>query len=100
VSFPGAALGATIEVPSLGGQVDVTIPPGTQSGTTLRLRGLGMPSVRGTQRGDHHVTVHVVVPAKMNKRQREALDAYALAGGDEIDDRSFLERVKDAFRPE
>ena len=100
VSFPAAALGASIEVPALGGPVDVTIPPGTQSGTTLRLRGLGMPTVRGAQRGDHHVTVHVVVPTKMNKRQRDALDAYALAGGDEIDDRSFFERVKDAFRPE
>jgi molecular chaperone DnaJ len=59
-----------------------------------------MPTVRGAQRGDHHVTVHVAVPAKMNKRQRDALEAYALAGGDEIDDRSFFDRVKDAFRPE
>ncbi|MGA2759682.1 MAG: molecular chaperone DnaJ [Candidatus Cybelea sp.] len=100
VSFPTVALGATIDAPSLGGQVDVTIPPGTQSGATFRLRGLGMPAVRGAQRGDHHVTVHVAVPAKMNKRQRDALEAYALAGGDEIEDRSFFERVKDAFRPE
>ena len=43
MSFPAAALGASIDVPALGGPVDVTIPPGTQSGTTLRLRGLGMP---------------------------------------------------------
>jgi molecular chaperone DnaJ len=100
VSFPQAALGATIDAPSLGGQTTVTIPPGTQSGTTFRLRGSGMPNVRGAQRGDHHVTVHVVVPTKMNKHQREALDAYALAGGDAVDDRSFFERVKDAFRPE
>ncbi len=100
VSFTEAALGATIEVPSLAGDVELTLPAGTQSGTTLRVRGYGMPSVRGTQRGDHHVTVHVVVPAKLNKRQRELLEEYALAGGDAIEERSFFDRVKDAFRPE
>ncbi len=99
ISFPQAALGATVQAPSLEGVVDVTLPPGTQSGTTLRMRGLGMPNSRGS-RGDHHVTVHVVVPTRMNKRQRDALEAYGLAGGDIIDSRSFFERVKDAFRPE
>jgi molecular chaperone DnaJ len=100
VSFTEAALGATIEVPSLAGDAELTLPAGTQSGTTLRLRGYGMPSVRGPQRGDHHVTVHVVVPTKLNKRQRDLLEEYALAGGDAIDERTFFERVKDAFRPE
>lgn len=100
VGFTEAALGATIDVPSLSGDVDLTLPAGTQSGTTLRLRGYGMPSVRGSQRGDHHVTVQVVVPTKLSKRQRDLLEAYAEAGGDKIEERSFLERVKDAFRPE
>jgi molecular chaperone DnaJ len=100
VGFTQAALGATIDVPSLGGNVRLTLPPGTQSGTTLRLRGHGMTSVRGTQRGDHHVTVRIVVPTKLTKRQRDLLEAYALAGGDAIDERTFFERVKDAFRPE
>ena len=85
---------------SLEGEVDVSLQPGTQTGTILRLRGHGMPSVRASQRGDHHVTVHVVVPTKMNKRQRELLEEYAHAGGDAIEERSFFERVKDAFRPE
>ena len=100
ISFPLAALGTTLEVPSLEGPLPLSIPPGTQSGTTLRLRGHGMPSVRGSQRGDHHVTVHVMVPTKMNKRQRELLEEYARAGGDAIEEKSFFERVKDAFRPE
>ncbi|MBV8066616.1 MAG: molecular chaperone DnaJ [Candidatus Eremiobacteraeota bacterium] len=100
VSFTEAALGGTIEVPSLSGDVELTLPAGTQSGTTLRLRGYGMPSVRAAHRGDHHVTVHVVVPTKLNRRQRELLEQYAEAGGDTIDERSFFERVKDAFRPE
>jgi DnaJ-class molecular chaperone len=44
--------------------------------------------------------VHVVVPTKLNKRQRELLEDYARAGGDSIEEKSFMERVKDAFRPE
>ena len=100
VSFTQAALGATLTVPSLEGDVPLTLAPGTQTGTTLRLRGRGMPTVRGTQRGDHHITVHVVVPTKLSKRQRDLLEEYARAGGDTIDERSFLERVKDAFRPD
>ena len=100
ISFPLAALGAAIEVPSLEGPLQLVIPPGTQSATTLRLRGHGMPSVRGSQRGDHHVTVHVVVPTKLSKRQRELLDEYAKAGGDAIEEKSFFARVKEAFRPE
>lgn len=100
ISFPQAAMGATVQAPSLGGVVDIDVPAGTQSGTTLRLRGLGMPGPRGGRHGDHHVTVHVVVPTQMNKRQRDALEAYELAGGDIIDSRSFFERVRDAFRPE
>jgi molecular chaperone DnaJ len=100
ISFPLASLGATIDVPSLEGPLSLTIPAGTQSGTTLRLRGHGMPSVRGSQRGDHHVTLHVVVPTKLSKRQRELLEEYARAGGDAIEEKSFFDRVKDAFRPE
>jgi molecular chaperone DnaJ len=100
VSFPQAALGATVDVPSLDGDVQMTLAPGTQSGTRLRIRGHGMPSVRGTQRGDHYVTVHVVVPTKLHKRQRDLLEEYARAGGDAVDERTFFDRVKDAFRPE
>jgi molecular chaperone DnaJ len=100
VSFPQAALGSTVTVPSLEGELEVTLQPGTQPGTIMRMRGRGMPSVRGTQRGDHHVTIHVVVPTKLNRRQREVLEDYARAGGDTIDERSFFDRVKEKFRGE
>ena len=100
VSFPQATLGVSIEIPSLEGQLPLIIPPGTQTGTTLRLRGRGMPSVRGSQRGDHHVTVHVIIPTKLNKRQRELLEEYARAGGDAVEEKSFFDRVKDAFKPD
>jgi molecular chaperone DnaJ len=100
ISFPQAALGATVTVPSLEGDLSLYVPPGTQSGTTLHLRGHGMHSVRGTHRGDHHVTVRLIVPPKLSRRQREILEEYAREGGDAVDERSFLDRVKDAFRPE
>ncbi len=87
-------------VPSLEGELSLGMHPGTQSGTTFRMRGHGMPAVRGNHRGDHVVTVHVVVPTKVNKRQRELLEEYARQGGDHLDERSFFDKVKDAFKPE
>ena len=101
VSFAQAALGGEIVVPSLDGDVPLTLQAGTQSSSTYRLRGRGMPSVRGTSRGDELVTVHVVVPTKLSKRERELLDAFARENGDRIDDeKSFFDRVKEAFKAE
>ena len=59
-----------------------------------------MPSVRGGSRGDELVTVHVVVPSKLGRRERELLEEYQRAGGDHIEEKSFFDRVKDAFRPD
>jgi molecular chaperone DnaJ len=98
ISFAQAALGSEIEVPSMDGATPVTLQAGTQSGSTYRLRGRGMPSVRGASRGDELVTVHVVVPTKLTKRQRELLEAFASEGGDHVEERSFFERVKEAFK--
>jgi molecular chaperone DnaJ len=99
ISFPQAALGSTMMVNSLEGPLELQIAPGTQTGSLYRMRGHGMPSVRGNSRGDLIVTVHVVVPTKLSKNQRELLEEFAAAGGDRIDDaKSFFDRVKDAFR--
>jgi len=100
ISFPQAALGSQVTVPSLEGDLPLAVHAGTQPATAFRMRGHGMPNVRGTQRGDHIVTVHVVVPAKVNKRQRELLEEYARAGGDRVEEKSFIDKVKDAFKPE
>jgi molecular chaperone DnaJ len=100
VSFPQVALGGEITVRSLDGDVPLVLTPGTQSGSQYRLRGRGMPSVRGGAKGDELVTVHVVVPTKLSKREREILEEYARAGGDQIEEKSFFDRVKDAFRAE
>jgi molecular chaperone DnaJ len=98
VSFAHAALGGEIEVPSMDGAIPLSLQPGTQSGSTYRLRGRGMPSVRGATRGDQLVTVHVVVPTKLSKRERELLEAFAAEGGGHVEERSFFERVKEAFK--
>jgi molecular chaperone DnaJ len=73
VTFPQAALGATLSVPTVDGSEPLEVPAGTQSGAEIRLRGRGVPRIRGSGRGDLHVIVTVVVPAKLGKRERELL---------------------------
>jgi molecular chaperone DnaJ len=74
VTFAQAALGATLAVPTIDGSADLAIPPGTQSGTELKLRGKGVPRLRGGGAGDLHVIVTVVVPSKVSRRERELLE--------------------------
>jgi molecular chaperone DnaJ len=100
ISFPTAALGGDITVPALDGEIELTIAPGTQTGSLYRVRGRGMPAVRGGVRGDQLVNVHVAVPTKLTKREREILEEFARAGDDPDADRSFFDRVKEAFRAE
>ena len=74
VTFPQAALGATLTVPTVEGSEEVDVPAGAQSGHEIRLRGKGVPRLRGAGRGDLHVIVNVVVPTKLSKRERELLE--------------------------
>ena len=69
--FVQAALGDTIEVPTLDGKVEMKIPAGIQSGTVMRLRGKGIPYLRSTGRGDQHVRIKVLTPQKLTERQKE-----------------------------
>jgi len=78
ISYPNAALGTQIEVETLWGSEPLSIPSGTQPGTTFRLKGKGIKNVhRGTGRGDHFVELTVDVPKKLTGKQRKALEAYA-----------------------
>ena len=78
ISFTQAALGATIEVPTLDGKVRYTIPEGTQTGTVFRLRGKGIPYLQSKGgRGDQFVTITITVPKNMTAEQKERLHAYA-----------------------
>lgn len=71
ITFPQAALGAEIEVPTINGPEQLTIPEGTQTGTVFKLRGKGIQRIRGYGRGDQLVVVTVVTPKRMNKEQRK-----------------------------
>src|SRR3989344_3663087 len=73
ISFSQAALGDEFEVPTIDGKAKLTLPAGTQTETILRMRGKGMPSLHGSEKGDQMVTVHVVVPTKLNKKQKELI---------------------------
>jgi molecular chaperone DnaJ len=98
VSFPQAVFGAEIEVPTLDGAATFDLDAGTQSGETFRLEGKGMPRLRRRGHGDLYVTVQVVTPESLNDEQRDALEAFAEAGGEEIDvEQGFFEKLKNSF---
>ena len=82
ITFLQAALGAELEIPTLDGKVKYTIPEGTQTGTTFRLRGKGVPTLNGRGRGDQLVTVKVVVPKDMTETQKESLRQFGAAMGE------------------
>ena len=96
ISFTQAALGATIEVPTLDGKVRYNIPEGTQTGTTFRLRGKGIPYVGYKTRGDQFVTVVVETPTKLTKEQKELLRKLENGGEDtQPKKKGFFEKLKE-----
>ncbi|MCW5548548.1 MAG: molecular chaperone DnaJ [Opitutaceae bacterium] len=99
IKFTLAALGGTIEVPTLFGKVSLKIPAGTQSGATFRLREKGMPSLRGSRQGDQLVRVQVEVPSSLSSEQRRLLEEFARVSGDasEPTSKSFFEKAKKFF---
>jgi molecular chaperone DnaJ len=107
VNFTTVALGGEVQVPTLDGSESVKVPEGTQTGTTLRLRGKGMPEVGGRSRGDLFATVQVQTPKKLSKDQRHLLEQLAAAlpkerfepraHAEERDERNLFDRVKDMF---
>jgi molecular chaperone DnaJ len=99
IGFTQAALGAEIDVPTPHGKVKVKIPAGTQSGNVLRLKGKGVPDVRGYGQGDALVRVVVETPKKLSARQRELLEEFARLSGEEVHpiSKGFLDKVKEMF---
>jgi molecular chaperone DnaJ len=100
IKFTLAALGGSIEVPTLFGKGSLKIPPGTQGGTTFRLREQGVPALRGGRKGDLLIRVQVEVPTKLNSDQKAKLEAYAEACGDPANpvSESFVEKAKKIFK--
>ncbi len=122
ITFAQAVLGDEIDVPTLDGKVQFQIPAGTPSGKQFRLRGKGVHVLNGYGRGDQYVRVVVQIPKKLNKKQKEALKAFAKEMGElpnskanksniesdsyendkqtdksEADDKGFFDKMKDAF---
>ncbi len=101
VTFSQAALGAEVEVPTIGGSEELEVPAGIQSGQVLRMRGKGMPRLRGQGRGDQLARIRVWTPEDLTDEQREALEALAEVEEEPPDpaDREpgFWERVRQAF---
>ena len=96
ITFAQAVLGAELEIPTIDGKVKYDLPEGTQSGTTFRLKGKGIPSINGRGRGDQYVTVYIETPRNLNKEQREALKKFAEACGDDnyTDRKKFFKKFK------
>jgi len=107
VNFTTVVLGGEVQVPTLDGSETVKVPEGTQTGTTLRLRGKGMPEVGGRGRGDLFATIQVQTPKKLSKEQRHLFEQLAKVlpkenfeprpHQDEQDERNLFDRVKDMF---
>ena len=98
ITFPQAALGATVTVPTVEGEEELEIPSGAQSGQELLIRGKGVPRLRGAGRGDLHVIVNVVVPSKLSKRERELLRELGEVGEPAVlakDGSSVLDWLRD-----
>ena len=96
ISFTQAALGAKVDLPTLSGKTEFTIPPGVQHGELLRLAGMGLPDIRTNRPGDQIIRVLIEIPHKLNARQQELLREFAETEDKNVlpESRGFLERLK------
>jgi molecular chaperone DnaJ len=100
ISFTQAALGVTLGYETLDGEVELTIPAGTQSGTSFRFRDHGVPQVRGRGRGDLLVEVVVETPEDLSDEQEELLRRLAELRGEQVADpeKGLFARLRSAMR--
>jgi molecular chaperone DnaJ len=100
VSFPQAALGSEIEVPTLEGKLKLKVPSSTQSGKVFRLKGKGFVDLHGYGRGDQLVRIVVETPRRLTSRQRELLEEFARASGEDVNHpmaKGFVDKIKEMF---
>lgn len=100
ISFVQATLGAEVEVPTLTEKAQIRIPPGTQPGTTFRLKGKGIKNVQGYGGGDLHVRMTVEVPTRLNSAQRAKIEEFAQLCDANVNpiSESFFEKARNLFR--
>ena len=99
IKFTLATLGGTIHVPTLQGKATLKVPTGTQSGTTFRLKGRGMPHLRGSAHGDQLIRVQVEVPTHLSSEQKKILEEFARVSGDTDEPlaKNFFDKAKKFF---
>lgn len=99
VSFAQLAMGTSVEIPTLDGKASLHIPEGTQPDKVFRMKGKGMPRLRGLGRGDLNVSLKLVVPKRLNREQKEALTQFSrLLGEDPTEEsKGFMDRMREAF---
>ena len=100
ITFVQAALGATVEAPTIDGSVELKIPEGTQSGQILKIRGKGIPQLRGEGRGDEFVKIKVLTPKNLSDKQKQLLRDFESGGNDSKnhpEKKSFFDKVKGLF---
>jgi molecular chaperone DnaJ len=95
--FTQLILGADIEVPTLDGKTLLKIPAGTQSNTTLRLKGKGIPHLRGYGNGDHYVKIQVVLPKTLSTKEKNLIEELAVLQKDSKSSENLFEKVKKMF---
>ena len=101
ISLTDATLGTTIEVPTIdGGRAKVKIPPGTQSGKQFRLKGKGMPYMRGSGSGDLYVQINTEVPVSLNREQKELLEKFRKIGNEKSNPsiKKFFQKAKNFWK--
>ncbi|HOJ11212.1 MAG TPA: molecular chaperone DnaJ [Clostridiales bacterium] len=99
VTFVQSALGAEIDVPTLEGTLKYNIPEGTQTGSVFKIKGKGIPNIRGIGRGDLFIKVNIEIPRKLNEKQKAVLREFAAISGDEVYEqrKSFFDKMKNAL---
>ncbi|MBR6013259.1 MAG: molecular chaperone DnaJ [Selenomonadaceae bacterium] len=100
ITFVQAALGATVDAPTIDGKVELQIPEGTQSGQVLKIRDKGIPHLRGEGRGDEFVKIKVLTPKNLSVRQKELLREFENGGNDSKnhpEKKTFFDKVKGLF---
>ncbi|MEJ7913481.1 MAG: DnaJ C-terminal domain-containing protein, partial [Chitinophagaceae bacterium] len=101
VSFPEAAFGTTVEVPTIDGRAKIKIPPGTQSGKVFRLKGKGFPAVNSYERGDQLVQVNIWTPQVLSSEERTILEKLTnspnFKPAPEKNQKSFFDKMREMF---
>ena len=103
ISITQAALGAEVEVPTLGGRAKIRVPAGTQTGSVFRLRGKGMPRLQGMGAGDLHAKVKIKTPSSLTDRQKQLLEALAVEFGEKRKkqtekEKSIIDKIVDEVK--